>query len=92
MMRPAVIAAALMLASGVAPAAEVEQLPATRVQDLHYGDVLFTTWTGDDFEALTRIEAYSSWRLMPHHQGEAELLAGGLYLQLGMHNEAGRRF
>ena len=29
---------------------------------------------------------------MPHHEGEADLLAGGLYLQLGMHNEAGRRF
>jgi hypothetical protein len=92
MLRPAVIAAALMLATGFAPAAELDQLPAKRVQDLHYGDVLFTAWTGEDFEALTRIEAYSQWRLMPHHQGEAELLAGGLYLQLGMHNEAGRRF
>ncbi|MEO8316413.1 MAG: hypothetical protein ABI645_16670, partial [Pseudomonadota bacterium] len=29
---------------------------------------------------------------MPHHEGEADLLAGGLYLQLGMHNEAGKRF
>jgi hypothetical protein len=92
MFRAAVIAAGLVLASGVAPAAERDQLPATRVQDLHYGDVLFTTWVGDDFEALTRLEAYSHWQLMPHHQGDAELLAGGLYLQLGMHNEAGRRF
>jgi hypothetical protein len=92
MTRLAVIAAVLILACGLAPAAEVDKLPVTRVQDLHYGDVLFTTWAGDDFEALTRLEAYSHWQLMPHHQGEAELLAGGLYLQLGMHNEAGRRF
>lgn len=68
------------------------KLPGTHVQDLHYGDVLFQTFIGEDFEALTRLEAYSQWQLMPHHQGEADLLAGGLYLQLGMHNEAGRRF
>ena len=67
-------------------------MPGTRVQDLHYGDVLFQTFIGEDFEALTRLEAYSQWSLMPHHRGEADLLAGGLYLQLGMHNEAGRRF
>jgi len=29
---------------------------------------------------------------MPHHADEAQLLEGGLYLSLGMHNEAGRRF
>ena len=29
---------------------------------------------------------------MPHHVHDADLLAGGLYLQLGMHNEAGERF
>jgi hypothetical protein len=69
-----------------------DKLPGTHVQDLHYGDVLFQTFIGEDFEALTRLEAYSQWQLMPHHQGEADLLAGGLYLQLGMHNEAGRRF
>jgi hypothetical protein len=27
---------------------------------------------------------------MPHHAAKRDLLAGGLYLQLGMHNEAGR--
>jgi hypothetical protein len=69
-----------------------DKLAATRVQDLHYGDVLFQTFIGEDFEALTRLEAYSHWELMPHHRGDADLLAGGLYLQLGMHNEAGRRF
>ncbi|MET0281917.1 MAG: hypothetical protein ABW278_12460 [Steroidobacteraceae bacterium] len=69
-----------------------DNLPITSVQDLHYGDVLFQAYMGEDLEALTRLEAYSQWHLIPHHEGEAELLAGGLYLQLGMHNEAGRRF
>jgi hypothetical protein len=29
---------------------------------------------------------------LPHHEEEAQLLMGGLYLSLGMHNEAGARF
>jgi thioredoxin-like negative regulator of GroEL len=88
------VAATLLLASG-APARDrraPDKLPVTRVQDLHYGDVLFQYYMGEDLEALTRLEAYEHWQLQPHHQAEAELLAGGLYLQLGMHNEAGRRF
>jgi tetratricopeptide (TPR) repeat protein len=89
-----VIAAAFGMTTQPAAAArkKSDKIPATRVQDLHYGDVLFQTFIGEDFEALTRLEAYSLWQQMPHHLGEADLLAGGLYLQLGMHNEAGRRF
>lgn len=91
------VLAAAALAVGLPSAAQArkrdpDKLPGTHVQDLHYGDVLFQTFIGEDFEALTRLESYSEWQLMPHHQGEADLLAGGLYLQLGMHNEAGRRF
>ena len=29
---------------------------------------------------------------MPHHDAEIDLLLGGLYLSLGLHNEAGERF
>ena len=67
-------------------------LPSQSVQDLHYGDVLFHFFAGEDFEALTRLEAYQHWQRMPHHEQDAALLAGGLYLSLGMHNEAGKRF
>jgi lipopolysaccharide biosynthesis regulator YciM len=69
-----------------------DTLSAIKVQDLHYGDVLFRFYSGDEFEALTRLEAYEHWHRMPHHEQDAALLAGGLYLSLGMHNEAGRRF
>jgi lipopolysaccharide biosynthesis regulator YciM len=98
MLRTAVITCLLAVASGitsqpaVAAKKKADKIPATRVQDLHYGDVLFQNFIGEDFEALTRLEAYTHWELMPHHEGEADLLAGGLYLQLGIHNEAGRRF
>ncbi len=90
------LAASLWLAGNAvaAPveAARADALPVTQLQDLHYGDVLFNLYLGEDFEALTRLEAYSRWQQLTHHSAEAGLLAGGLYLQLGMHNEAGRRF
>ncbi len=84
-----------VLASGAAWASQKpapDSLPKLAVQDLHYGDVLFHFYVGDEFEALTRLEAYAHWQRMPHNAQDAALLAGGLYLSLGMHNEAGRRF
>lgn len=69
-----------------------DRLPVTRVQDLHYGDVLWWFYQNENFEALTRLSAYEDWGRMPHHGPETQLLLGGLYLELGMHNEAGARF
>ncbi len=69
-----------------------KQSAAKPIADLHYGDVLFQFYVDNDFEALTRLEAYQQWGRMPKNEADAELLAGGLYLSLGMHNEAGTRF
>jgi hypothetical protein len=71
-----------------------DKLPSVRVQDLHYGDVLFHYWADEDsgLQTLTRLEAYNHWQRMQHHAIDVQLLAAGLYLQLGMHNEAGQRF
>ena len=71
-----------------------DALPPIKVQDLHYGDVLFHYWADQDggLGTLTRLEAYQHWGLMPHHAIDASLLAAGIYLQLGLHNEAGDRF
>ncbi len=88
------------LLAAAAPAAwsarksDPDKLPSVKVQDLYYGDVLFHFWADRDsgLQALTLLEAYSQWQRMPHHELDAQLLAAGLYLQLGMHNEAGRRF
>jgi hypothetical protein len=90
----AVLAAAVVSAAPEAFAARKQKdtLPTTRIQDLHYGDVLFYFYQDDDFEAITRLNAYEQWGLMPHHSAESQLLLGGLYLSLGLHNEAGRRF
>jgi hypothetical protein len=91
----AVLAAVLVTDAAQARRHDPEKLPVTRIRDLHFGDVLFLYLQNDDthdFEALTRLLAYDHWGRMPHHQDEAQLLTASLYLQLGMHNEAGERF
>ena len=93
-MRVLLLAAVLALPA-CAPRArrhDAEKLPVTRIRDLHYGDALFYFYQDEDFAALTRLLAYEHWSRVPHHVEEAQLLEGGLYLSLGMHNEAGERF
>ena len=67
-------------------------LPPQDVKDLHYGDVLFYFFQDDYFDSITRLLAARQLERIPHTQGEAELLLGGLYLSLGEHVEAGRIF
>jgi hypothetical protein len=85
----------LAVLASVAQAAsphDPQQLAPIRVQDLQYGDVLFHYYQQDDFEALTRLLAYQHWHQLPHHELDSQLLLGGLYLSLGLYNEAGERF
>jgi hypothetical protein len=90
------LAAAIAVVVGAVPSQarrhDPEKLPETRIRDLHYGDVLFYFYQDDDFEAITRLTAYQHWNQVQHHEAEAALLLGGLYLSLGMYNEAGDRF
>ncbi len=91
------VSAVALLAAGPAAARrhDPEKLPIGTVRDLHFGDVLFYYYQNTesaDYDALTRLLAYQQWGLMPHHQDEVPLFEGSLYLQLGMHNEAGQIF
>jgi hypothetical protein len=81
-----------LVSTAFAAKPEVDKLSPTVVRDLHFGDALFYYYQGDDFEAITRLQAYRQWGRMPHHDAETDLLLGGLYLSLGLHNEAGARF
>jgi len=67
-------------------------LPPHDVKDLHYGDVLFYFYQDDYFDSITRLLAAQQLERLPHEEGEAELLLGGLYLSLGEHVEAGKIF
>jgi hypothetical protein len=87
-----VLLAALASVAQAASPHDPQQLAPIRVQDLQYGDVLFHYYQQDDFEALTRLLAYQHWNQLPHHELDSQLLLGGLYLSLGLYNEAGERF
>jgi hypothetical protein len=62
------------------------------VQDLAYGEVLFDFFQEDYFDALTRLLAAEERNEIPHHQAEAEVMLGGLYLSYGEHRLAGEIF
>jgi tetratricopeptide (TPR) repeat protein len=97
-MRALLLAALVALAATAGAEArrhDPEKLSEGHIRDLHFGDVLFLYFQQDDehdFEALTRVLAYQHWGRMPHHAEDAELIAGSLYLQEGIHNEAGEIF
>ena len=84
--------AVLAFSPAMAAKPEVDKLSPTVVRDLHFGDALFYYYQGKDLDAITRLLAYQQWGRMPHHDAETNLLLGGLYLSLGLHNEAGERF
>jgi hypothetical protein len=87
------VAACAMASASVRAAKTGDDLPPPgKVRDLDYGDVLFHFFQDDYFGALVRLEAASDLGRMPHHDVEAELLSGGLYLSLGLHAEATRIF
>ena len=89
-MRLTLILVALMQGAPPAPAQEAVAggLPAVKVQDLHYGDVLFHFYQHDHFNALVRLAGYREQGRLDAHARDAELLRGGLYLSLGQHREA----
>jgi hypothetical protein len=90
-LRRLLILAALAPAAFAAPSVEQEALPglpAVKVQDLHYGDVLFHFYQQDYFDSLVRLAAYRDQGRLVAHARDAELLHGGLYLSLGQHREA----
>ena len=76
------------------PAAVDKPLVGTpqTVKDLHWGEVLFYFYQDENLEALTHLGAAQQAHRLTHHEVEAELLKGGLYLSLGQHEEAGRIF
>ncbi len=69
-----------------------ERFKPSTVQDLAYGEVLFHFYKEDYFTALTQLLAAQARDEFDYHDGEAELLLGGLYLSYGLHRHAGEIF
>jgi hypothetical protein len=89
--RPLALIALALLAAPVL-AGDRDLPPPGKIRDLDYGDVLFHFFQDDYFGALVRLEVSTELGRIEHHAAEAELLSGGLYLSLGLHQEATRIF
>jgi hypothetical protein len=62
------------------------------VKDAHYGEVLFYFYQEEYFPAIVRVLAAREQSKIGHHDAEAELLLGGLYLSYGHHLHAAEIF
>ena len=71
---------------------EEDRARPSAVQDLAYGEVLFHFYQNDHFTALTQLLVAQARDEFAYHEGEAELLLGGLYLSYGQHRHAGEIF
>lgn len=88
------LAVAALLALPAAPSvAAPESLTApVVVRDAHYGEVLFYFYQEEYFPAIVRLLAAREQAQLAHHDQEAELLLGGLYLSYGHHLRAAEIF
>lgn len=82
----AVIGLWMVVSASMAIAASAER--SVEIQDLHYGEVLFHFYQQDEFAALTHLLAAREAGRVTHHEEEAELLLGGLYLAYGQTDQA----
>jgi hypothetical protein len=62
------------------------------VRDAQYGEVLFYFYQEEYFPAIVRLLAAKERSQLEHHDAEAELLLGGLYLSYGHHLRAAEIF
>ncbi len=86
------LAVAQLCAASASHGQEEDRLRPSTVQDLAYGEVLFHFYQEDYFTALTQLLAAQARDEFSYHEGEAELLLGGLYLSYGQHRRAGEIF
>jgi len=89
----AVLTGNLMLPSATAaPAPAPEKIVWNQIRDLELGHTLFYFFQRQYFSSIIHLTVSRKKKTIPHHQDEAELLLGGMYLSFGMHKKAGEIF
>lgn len=76
-----------LLVGGGARAAE-EASHGRPLEDLHYGDVLFHYFAGQDFEGATRLMAAREQGRAQGYAEEGDLILGSMLLSLGQYEQA----
>ena len=82
----------LLLVCAWATGAVASDKPPEAAQDLAWGEVLFHFYQADHVPAITRILVAEERDEYAHHGEESDLVLGGLYLNYGLHETAGRIF
>ncbi|HZD53644.1 MAG TPA: tetratricopeptide repeat protein [Woeseiaceae bacterium] len=90
--RAAVCKLLVTLAVAAQPAAAETLGGAVTIEDAPFGDVLFYFYQEKYFPAIVRLLAARERHRLEHHDAEAELLLGGLYLSYGHHLKAAEIF
>jgi hypothetical protein len=84
---------ALVAAACLAPSTHAAKpSEPTIVRDVEYGEVLFWFYQKEYFPAIVRLLAARKRDRLEHHDAEAELLLGGLWLSYGHHVRAAEIF
>ena len=79
------LAGASLLHAGYALAAKQ---PPREVRDLQYGQALFQFYQQNYYSAAVDLLTAEQQHRLQHHDAEAQLLLGGIYLSYGLHDEA----
>lgn len=93
-MRPLVRAAVRLAVASIVTigAVAAAERPRAPIRAPHYGDSLFYFFQERYFTAVTNLMVSQHFQRLPHHEDEAEVLRGGLFLSYGLHKEAGQIF
>ena len=77
----------ISLAGAVMPgmAAESEKVKLKQMRDLEFGSTLYYFFQRQYFSSIVNLSVAQEQKTIPHHEDDAELLMGGMYLSFGMH-------
>ncbi len=85
-----------ILASGSAGATDgsdtSQSQPVKSIKAPHYGETLLHFYQQNYYTAITHLIAAQKQQRLKHHEHDAELLLGSLYLAYGMHEQASKIF
>ena len=90
--RAVLLALLVTVASGAAAQSRDINSDPIRVEDPHFGEVLYYFYQEDYFPAIVRLMAAQQQEQVARHEGEASLLLGGMYLSYGHHLRAAEIF
>jgi len=90
---PNLLLGVALLGAGLLPPAQSHAADGPQVvRDLYYGEALYQFYQQNYYSAAVHLLTARERELLQHHDAEAQLLLGGIYLSYGLHDDAERLF